>query len=209
MTIDSNASDESLQPVDRAQFEQLEVIAATLANSFAMTPLFRWLLTNRDDVEAALVGTFAAQLRIELAKSDHIVDVVDGGAGVALWFGIDRWRQSKLESARLLPSAVETYGGRLRIAGKVRAMIEEAHPIEPHRHLAYIGVQDQRQGAGLGSMMLRAATERCDADGVAAYLENLDPRNAPLYQRFGFVDRGPIPLPNGAPVVTAMWRDPS
>lgn len=50
--------------------------------------------------------------------------------------------------------------------------------------------------------------ERCDREGVAAYLENSNPANEAFYVRHGFVATGPLDLPDGAPPMTAMWRDP-
>ena len=195
--------------VVRAELSELDALSQTLARSFHTAPLFRWLLADQADPAAKLLVSMRALLRVALARSDHRVDTIGDGTGVAIWFGADRWRFTKRESVRLLPSAIETYGKRLPLAGKTSTMIEAAHPTEPHRYLSYIGVDPERQGQGIGTDLLAAATASCDRDGVPAYLENLDPRNAPLYERFGFVDRGPISLPNGAPIVTAMWRDPA
>ena len=49
--------------------------------------------------------------------------------------------------------------------------------------------------------------ERCDRDGVPAYLEATSDRNRPLYERHGFRAHGAIPLPDG-PLLWRMWRDP-
>ena len=51
-------------------------------------------------------------------------------------------------------------------------------------------------------------TEECDAQGLGAYLESSSPENNALYARYGFESRGPVALPSGAPVMTAMWRNP-
>ena len=49
--------------------------------------------------------------------------------------------------------------------------------------------------------------ERCDHDGIPAYLEATSDRNRALYERHGFRVRGNIPLPGG-PALWRMWRDP-
>ncbi len=49
-------------------------------------------------------------------------------------------------------------------------------------------------------------TAECDERGVAAYLESSNPRNEPLYARYGFEPRPAIALPDGGPRVTPMWR---
>ena len=64
-----------------------------------------------------------------------------------------------------------------------------------------------RQDAGLGAAVLAPVLDRCDAEGVHAYLESSNPRNLPFYRRLGFVAAGEIPLPGG-PSLIPMWREP-
>eukprot|EP01041_Mallomonas_annulata_P030478 gene30478-52615_t len=59
------------------------------------------------------------------------------------------------------------------------------HPEEPHWYLSMIGVDPSHHGQGLGSALLKAGLQRCDADGLPAYLESSNPKNVPLYERFG------------------------
>ena len=71
-----------------------------------------------------------------------------------------------------------------------------------------LGVADAHQGRGIGSALLRTATDRCDAAGEAAYLEATNLNNRRLYERHGFVVTAELVLPDGGPSVWAMWRDP-
>ena len=50
--------------------------------------------------------------------------------------------------------------------------------------------------------------ERCDAEGMPAYLESSNVRNLPFHARHGFEVTGEIEVGKGAPVVTTMWRRP-
>ncbi|HWP66515.1 MAG TPA: GNAT family N-acetyltransferase [Candidatus Limnocylindria bacterium] len=81
------------------------------------------------------------------------------------------------------------------------------HPDEPHWYLPLIGVEPVAQGRGLGSEFPRHAVARCDETSTPAYLESSNPRNIPLYQRFGFEILGEIGV-GKAPVVTPMLRRP-
>jgi ribosomal protein S18 acetylase RimI-like enzyme len=54
---------------------------------------------------------------------------------------------------------------------------------------------------------MRHATERCDRDGLPAYLESSNPRNISLYQRHGFEVVGRIQA-GTSPVMTPMYRKP-
>ena len=72
------------------------------------------------------------------------------------------------------------------------------HPHEPHWYLNVVSTFPERQGRGLGAAVLQPVLDRCDADGVRAYLESSNPRNLSLYRRQGFVDAGVL-TPPGRP----------
>lgn len=98
-------------------------------------------------------------------------------------------------------------GARLWTLGRALA---QRHPLaEPHLYLACMGVAGGRQGAGLGSAMLRHRLERADADGLAAYLEASSPRSRALYLRHGFEDLGEPVRAADSPPLWPMWRQPS
>ena len=50
--------------------------------------------------------------------------------------------------------------------------------------------------------------ERCDDEGVPAYLESSKEKNVPYYERHGFRVTGELRLPKDGPPLWAMWRDP-
>jgi ribosomal protein S18 acetylase RimI-like enzyme len=53
----------------------------------------------------------------------------------------------------------------------------ESHPAEPHWYLPMIAVDTVRQNLGIGSSLMQLALERCDREGMPAYLESSNPRN--------------------------------
>ncbi|RBL82809.1 GNAT family N-acetyltransferase, partial [Streptomyces cavourensis] len=66
----------------------------------------------------------------------------------------------------------------------------------------------RRQGEGIGAGLIRAELDRCDRDGVPAYLEASSARSRTLYERLGFHFLGTaVDLPDG-PRMWPMWRDP-
>jgi GNAT superfamily N-acetyltransferase len=83
----------------------------------------------------------------------------------------------------------------------------EAHPHTPHWYLAFVGTRPEGRGGGLASTLIAAVTDRCDAEGVPAYLESSDPMNVPLYERHGFGVTGEVAIADG-PTIPLMWRDP-
>jgi GNAT superfamily N-acetyltransferase len=85
--------------------------------------------------------------------------------------------------------------------------MDQSHPKEPHWYLPMIGVDPKAQGKGLGAALMRYAVGRCDQDRAPAYLETANPRNIPLYQRFGFEVMEPFQM-GSAPRMTPMLRRP-
>jgi GNAT superfamily N-acetyltransferase len=64
------------------------------------------------------------------------------------------------------------------------------------------------QGRGYGTALLRPVLERCDADGVPAYLESSTPRGRALYDRNGFEVVEECRFAHDGPPVWRMWREP-
>lgn len=86
--------------------------------------------------------------------------------------------------------------------------MDRIHPREPCWHLAFIAVDPVRQGKGMGSALLKASLDQCDADGRPAYLESTNPANLSLYRRFGFEQIGVIET-DEAPPLFPMFRPPA
>ena len=87
--------------------------------------------------------------------------------------------------------------------------MDKHHPMgRPHAYLWFLGVTHAAQGHGVGSRLLKVATDRLDANGRPAYLETQTERNLALYRRHGFeVISEHRPRPDG-PMLWSMWREP-
>ena len=182
------------KPEDKARLLQ------TIVLGFAADPMARWAspdaavyLDRRTEFFDAFGG----------AAFDHgTAFVADDGAAVATW----------------LPPGVESDGERLTAImdeqtpasrkaemDALFARMEEFHLSEPHWYLPLIAADPARQGQGLGTALMEAAIERIHADGRPAYLESSNPRNIPLYERFGFERIGEIQTET-SPLLTPMVR---
>jgi GNAT superfamily N-acetyltransferase len=84
--------------------------------------------------------------------------------------------------------------------------MQKKHPKDPHYYLEVLGVDPGHQGKGIGSMILGSINEKADKDGVGFYLETAQPRNLPLYKRFGYqiVDQKDVL----GVTLWFMWRNP-
>jgi GNAT superfamily N-acetyltransferase len=87
------------------------------------------------------------------------------------------------------------------------AGVERRHPHDRHLYLSVLGVDPDREGAGVGSALLAPGLGLCDQEGPPAYLETGKERNIAFYARHGFRVIGHLTLPEGPPV-WLIRRDP-
>lgn len=182
------------KPEDRARLIQ------TIVLGFSADPMARWAspdpavyLARRDEFFDAFGG----------AAFDHgTAFVADDGAAVATWLppGIeaDHERMDAIMDE-------QTPESRKAEMEELFARMDEFHLKEPHWYLPLIAADPSRQGQGLGTALMEAAIARVDEDGRPAYLESSNPRNIPLYERFGFERIGEIQT-RTSPLLTPMVR---
>src|SRR5262249_61319220 len=94
---------------------------------------------------------------------------------------------------------------RLLYTQRATRSVLDRHPRTPHYYLFLLGVDPAAQGRGIGRALVAPILERCDRDGVAAYLETSAERNLALYRSLGFDVTGEIDLRRG-PKVWLMLR---
>jgi len=185
-------------------------LAAALASAFSKDPLFSWMAgagPNRP-LGPKMRVMFDAFLKLDLRRSDHLVFTDEVGIGAAVWKHPNKWKMPTGDTVRTLPAMLRVLGTKTpRMIGAITA-IEKVHPKEEHYYLEALGTQQDMQSKGVGSAVIRHMLDRCDAEGLPAYLESSNPRNIPFYARHGFESTGEIVVGKGAPTVTAMWRDP-
>ena len=176
-----------------------EAVGRALGRAFADDPVWRWLVGDR------AAATVAAITQHGCSRYPSQFTVVDDAA--AWWHPPGHWKLGLADTLRLVPKVAPIVRtGALRLL-RMSALVEKQHPAgDDHAYLGYLGAAVQ--GRGLGSQVMGPALEVCDAYGWPAFLESSNPRNLPFYRRHGFVDREPLKVPPGCPVITPMWRDP-
>lgn len=181
----------------------IEVLVKAFADDPLLAPLF-------PAGEAEREQRLRAFFRLDVPRSQRLgaAWTTSDGAGAAVWFPPGSWKPSAWEGLRTTPTAVRAFGRRLGLASKVLAALQEHHPQQPHWYLCYLGAAPGRQSQGLGTALLRPVLERCDREGLSAYLEATSRRNQELYRRHGFADRAPFTLPGGS-TAYPMWREPA
>ncbi|WKG01570.1 GNAT family N-acetyltransferase [Mycolicibacterium sp. HK-90] len=196
-----------VRPPAKSDVKQL---AAVLGRAFQNDPVMSWILADDARRAKGLPRLFAAITRHHFLAGGGAEVASRGGeiGGAALWDGPGRWKQTPREELRMLPTLLLAFGRSLGQGQRVVELMKEHHPEEPHWYLAVIGSDPTVRGGGFGHALMQSRLDRVDAEHAPAYLESSNPDNIPYYMRFGFEVTGEIPLPDGGPVLTPMWRAP-
>ena len=193
--------------VRRATKDDRDTIAAVMASAFSDDPLFMWMAGLTAPDESRLRPMFSDLARVQLAKADHELYVNETGDGAAIWLGVDRWKTSVGDLIRTTGGALRTFRTHGLRAIRTLGAMEKVHPTAPHYYLEYLGTRADRRGRGIGTALMAPMLERCDDEGLPAYLEST-PKARSLYHRHGFVPCGDVALPKGCPPLHPMWREP-
>lgn len=186
-------------------------LAQVLADAFADDPVMRFLVPDGHRYRERLARLFRADLRSMVRlRATWVATAHDGRvAGVGVWAPPNRWKLSPVEGARMALPALWALGRNVVRATRAYATFDRVHPARPaHWYLSTLGTAPSHQGTGVGGRLLRAVLDRCDEEGLGAYLESSKLENVPYYARFGFQARGEVHLPDGGPTIVPMWRDP-
>ncbi len=193
--------------VRKATAADTGAIASVMARAFEDDPFWNFMLPDRDFLRRAARLTAFELQHVHLRHDE--VWVTNGEVhGAALWAPPDKWRQSNLETMRGTPATLRIFGKRSLAVLRAFTAIQAAHPPGPHYYLAMLGTDPSQQGKGVGSGVLTPVLERCDAQGIGAFLESSKEANIAFYGRHGFEVTRRLDLPAGAPPLWAMWREP-
>jgi GNAT superfamily N-acetyltransferase len=187
------------------------MLAAVLARAFYDDPPLMWLLPDPATRLDRVTRMFATVIGIESLRYGGVDVVCAGGKilGGAVWLPPGHRRAGFREQIRAVPRYVRVLAAALGRAARYGRALEGAHPKEPHWYLKAVGIDPAWQGLGLASLLLRSRLNRCDREGQPAYLEAGKAAGVPLYEHFGFRRIGNLGMPEGAPLMTAMWRTPA
>jgi GNAT superfamily N-acetyltransferase len=202
----SGVSANALSPTVRVALpRESGSLKMALGAAFFDDPIFGWLIGRGSNRQARLERYFAIQLAHSLA--DGCVWTSDGLQGAALCMPPGQWRlppQLMIANGR---GFAGIFRGRLPRAIGLLTAIERRHLRGAHYYFANIGVVPEAQGRGLGSKLMRPTLDRCDEEGLPAYLEASSERNAALYERLGFQCTEVLRFA-GSPPLRLMMRPP-
>ncbi|MFF8017485.1 GNAT family N-acetyltransferase [Streptomyces sp. NPDC007929] len=187
-----------------------ELIVRLLDEAFQDDPVSGWVFPEVADRRAKHPALMAAFTDIVLAAGR--IDVTEDGSACALWFSVlaDEGQgdgdTGDDDGPAPVREAVDPDNERIETIGRLTAAVHPAG--RAHEYLWMIGVAPGRQGEGLGTALIEAVLDRCDREGLPAYLEASNARSRKLYERLGFELAGSVlDLPDG-PAMWPMWREP-
>jgi len=199
--------------VDRMQPGEQPAVVGALARAFYDDPLFNYFLPNPVAQTKGLLSFMAAGLA-DATPFGEIWIARTGGkvACAAVWLPPGAYprglRRDLLTNLRGTPTFVRS--GR-RISGAIRllAAVDKAHHElkEPHFYLGILGTDPLRQRTGAGHAALRPVLERCDAEGLPAYLETQKEENLAYYARHAFDVVQKLEV-SGVPPLWTLLRNP-
>jgi GNAT superfamily N-acetyltransferase len=193
--------------VHTATGEDVVLMARTLARAFHDDPVFTWVLRGDPGRMTRLERGFELFLNRVWMEQEETYTTASV-AGVAVWEKPGQWKAGVGRQLALLPAMLRVFGRHLPRVLRALTVLEAGHPRELHYYLAFVGVDPEWQGRGLGSAVLARVLERCDREGMPAFLEASTPRNRALYERHGFAVSEEFKLGRTAPVQWRMWREP-
>nr|WP_239092221.1 GNAT family N-acetyltransferase [Streptomyces sp. SID14478] len=186
-----------------------------LDEAFMDDPVSGWVFPGeayRRARHARLMGEFT-----DATLAEGYVDLTEDGSAAALWVEFPDAPHAEADAPPAEEGEPEDVPAQVRAAvdpdneriEEIVRLMEDVHPADrAHAYLWMIGVRPGRQGEGLGTALMTPVLERCDREGLPAYLEASSVTSRALYERLGFVFTGTaVELPDG-PSLWPMWREP-
>lgn len=192
-----------------------ELVVRLLDEAFQDDPVSGWVFPGeeyRRTTHHLLMAAFT-----DAVLTEGRIDVTEDGTACALWLSIPAADDTEhadtehvgadgTDEAVRLRETVDPANPRVE---EITRLMADSHPADrAHEYLWMVGVAPGRQGEGLGSALIRHVLDRCDREGLPAYLEASSARSTKLYERLGFAFTGTtLALPDG-PRMWPMWREP-
>jgi GNAT superfamily N-acetyltransferase len=185
-----------------ASRDDIPAMGYVLAAALHDDPVMSWILPDETRRRVRLRGIMELFTGRFQRHCENRIN--EAGTGAAVWAPPGATFTTQ-EDLRFEAGLVTASAGDLSRLGAVVELLDEHRPPEPHHYLSLLGVIPDRQGAGIGSALLRSVLDGADRLHVPAYLEATSPRNRSLYERHGFEVRAELRT-SDCPPLWAMWR---
>jgi len=191
-----------------ASIADIDRITMVLDAAFSEDPVSRWVFLDHPDRKRWHRGMFDVFTRWSIMTGGTLVTTGDLDAA-ALWLPAGPEQPGKPPDFPYEPALETALGPAYQRFVQLSDLMDAAHPRTiSHAYLPFLGVLPERQGHGLGRVLMAHKLTKLDAAGTSAYLEATSPRSVTLYEHLGFVAPKPAIRIPGGPTLQPMWRDP-
>ena len=196
----------SVQAVRHAVSADLPELEVALTDAFFDDPMMHWMYP--DTATRSELGRQFMRVALDIGFPHGHVYTAGPNVAAAIWSPPDVELFDDAAVTSFFSLIGEQLGPRAEEVGAGLMAISESHPHdEPHFYLFVLGTNSAHRGTGIGSHLMREVLDRCDQQGLGAYLESSNIRNVPFYERHGFRVLTEVHA-GGDFVARPMWRDP-
>lgn len=189
---------------------RLDEAVAVAVRAFDDDPFFSFLFPGDDHRHRGVALLHRSVLRDIGPLGTTRTALVDGHvAGVALWIPPGGWPYPASIQIRQLFGGIRAFYphfGVLPSAGRIMRSVELARPKRPQWYLQLLMVDPTFQRQGIGALLQAPILERCDREGLPAWLETQKEENLAYYGRFGFKVAKEHVAANGGPTMWSLER---
>jgi len=192
--------------IRKMTLDDCDVVAAVQARAFFDDPLQVWALPDASTRLATLERIFALMGRfMSVPAGESYTDA--SRACAAFWVPPGGYLPDRDALAAMAP-IIELLGDANARFRAAEDAMRAQRPSGVHFYLQGLGTDPPRQGEGLACAVLQPVLERCDREGLLAYLETTKARNVGFYERRGFTVVGDARIPLDGPPMWFMAREP-
>ena len=182
-------------------------LSNVLARSFETCPAWGWFLPPETPNRIGRMQRFfASLLRGVYLREGRECLVTEDVSGAVLVDPPNGWRMSARENLRLLAGMIPAFGRHVIRPIRGFNLLDKGHPSDPHFYLSVVGVDPQAKGRRIPESLLERVLDRCDAEGMPAYLETGRPKSRDFFVHYGFEVTEELELPDHGPPVWRLWR---
>ena len=196
-------------PVIRLAKSQIERASEVVARAFQDDPLWKHIFPSKIKRASGLswltIGTIRYAQRYGEVYTTKSVD------GLAVWLGPDNTTMTLGKMLRAGMFAVPLKIGLTALARLINFQIhaDKLHKQSvsaQHWYLLLLGVEPSCQGEGIGTSLIQPVQAWADADRLPCYLETLNEKNIPFYQKHGYNVVSDVVLPGSGLHIWALLR---
>lgn len=195
--------------VREARVEDVPDLALASARAYYDDALMSWFIPDgarRLDIARRF---FAASMRAAVKHRVGTIYTTDDRVGEAHWIPPHRPELPMRAQLRAVaPMLTSLRSVSMPALFEFNRFEAASRPAKPHWYLSGIATDPGFQRRGIATALMAPVLERCDREGVGAFLITQTQANVPFYAKRGFSVTASSDLGRGGPHLWLMWREP-